>query len=194
MRNLIVLQALVIALAGLSVGCRTTRPSRFYVLRPVAAPAAAPDAALQGLSISLAAVDLPAYLDRPQIVTREEPSELRLGEYDRWGEPLKESVARVIGENLSALLGTEKVSAGDRDAADVRVAISLARFDPDADGTVVLDARWSVSRERGSPPLRRRSRIARPGTGGYLPLVEAESEALAALGREIAEAIRTAGR
>jgi uncharacterized lipoprotein YmbA len=41
--------------------------------------------------------------------------------------------------------------------------------------------------------LRCRSRIARPQAGGYLALVEAESDAIAALSREIAEAIRTVG-
>ncbi|MCK7492219.1 MAG: PqiC family protein [Comamonadaceae bacterium] len=52
---------------------------------------------------------LPDYLDRLQVVTRTPSGELAVSDTQRWAEPLQEGLIRVLDENLSALLGTERI-------------------------------------------------------------------------------------
>ena len=56
------------------------------------------------ITIGLAPIGLPRYLDRPQIMTRLGEHELGLSEVDLWADPLKDMIPRVLARNLAALL------------------------------------------------------------------------------------------
>ena len=131
------------------------------------------------------------YLDRPQIVTRPGAHALEFAEFDRWGEPLSESVSRVLAANLGALLGTDRVQRHPwRDARgiDVRVELDVRRFDAPLAGPVELEAHWRLRRDRDA--LERISRFREPLQGsGYDALAAAMSRALNALSKQIATAI-----
>jgi hypothetical protein len=90
----------------------TSAPSRFYVLAPLEAPEAEPQLAPgeRCLAIGIGPVEIPAYLDRPQIVTRLSNNELNLAEFDKWAEPLRDNLIRVLAENISSLLCTEPIT------------------------------------------------------------------------------------
>ena len=76
-------------LAGLAMllfvgGCSRTQPSRLYVLTPVAVPAAQQaGVATHSLALGLGPVELPQYVERPQILTRTGPNAFDLAEFDR---------------------------------------------------------------------------------------------------------------
>ena len=80
--------------------------SKFYVLSPL--PQSKLSAA-EGTTIGVFPVAMPDYLDRPQIVTRVSENEIKLDEFSRWAEPLKENFYSVLVENLSTLLNTAKI-------------------------------------------------------------------------------------
>ncbi len=69
----------VFALLGASLvllsGCARTAPSRFDLLNALPATASEQQnkEAEQGIAIGIGPVELPEYLDRPQIVTRSSP-------------------------------------------------------------------------------------------------------------------------
>jgi uncharacterized lipoprotein YmbA len=76
------------------------------------------------VSVSIAPVEVPDYLDRLQIVTRDGNNGLKLAEFDRWGGSLGENIATVLVENLSLLLGSDRVFTYPRlspEIPDVRV-------------------------------------------------------------------------
>jgi len=184
------------------VGCSfksETAASRFYMLRPLPADATSPGApgGEAGPVLALGPINVPAYLDRPQIVTRAPGAEVKLSEFDRWAEPLQDNVAAVLADNLSSLVPTNRVSAyPDRLPADfdLRVTVDVTRFDGPLGGDVVLDARWSlVSGSKEAETHMQRSHFVQPAGGpGYPDLVEAMSRALDALSRELAQEIRRA--
>ena len=60
-------------------------------------------------TIGVFPVAMPDYLDRPQVVTRVSENEIKLDEFNRWAEPLKENFYTVLVENLSTLLSNEKI-------------------------------------------------------------------------------------
>lgn len=179
---------------------------REYVITPVPSNSL-PDvgasggavASEMGLAIGVGPVELPSYLRRRQIVTREAESRLLSSEAHSWGEDLEASVARVLAENLSSLLPSNRVvtlpwqSAGD---LDYLVAVQIQRFERDAENVVHLDARWSLTRAKGRKVVAARaSAIKQTGVdAGYPATVEGMSRAVEQLSREITRAIREKSR
>jgi uncharacterized protein len=182
----------------LFAGCRSTPPpTAFYTLTAVtkAETAGQGSAPMRDLAVGIGPVQIPEYLDRPQIVTRTAPDKLTLSEFNRWGGSLRQDFPRVLAENVAALLGTDRVLAypwGDRLEPAYGVALDVQQFDGDLGGAVVLKATWIVTGREGKTPLAvRKTEIQEPVSGtDYDALVSAQSRALAALSREIAGEIR----
>ncbi len=194
----ILVGGLALASAGACSLKSETAPSRFYLLRALPADASSP--ATQGAGgpvLVLGPVTIAAYLDRPPIVTRGSGSEVKVSEFERWAEPLKDNVEAVIAGNLSVLVPTERISvypARLPPEVDLRIAVEVLRFDGSLGGEAVLEARWSlIGSDAEGPILTKRSRFEQATGGpGYDALVEALNRALEALSREVAREVRRA--
>jgi uncharacterized lipoprotein YmbA len=140
----------VIAMLLLTTGCfPKTRSAQFYLLQPMSPTAAqvGKTDTTKSLLIGLGPVDIPAYLDRPQIVTGGEGTQMHLNEFQRWAEPLRDNVTRVLAENLSQLLPNSHVLAFPWNRAnppDYQVEIQINRFHVDAAGHCELKANWTL--------------------------------------------------
>jgi uncharacterized lipoprotein YmbA len=100
------------------------------------------------VSIDIAALRLPQYLQRPQIVTRTSNNELKLAEYHQWGGNLAKNMMRIIARNLAQLLNTTQITVFSRRPAtppDVRVEIDVLRFELAPDSRVHLSAQWRTA-------------------------------------------------
>jgi uncharacterized lipoprotein YmbA len=195
MRHLPAYYLIAVMLSALA-GCATTPPSRFYILSPVTADAAAQPAG-PATAIGVGPVELPKYLDRPQIAVRSGANELFYDETHRWAEALQDNVTTVLAENLARLVPTDRVTVfpwGRTTTIDYQVIAEFSRFDADAGGNVVLSATWKLYHEQDREVLaQKKTEITEPVDGtGYTNIVAAQSRALASLSREIAGAIRTA--
>jgi len=182
--------------AALLVGCAETRPSTFYTLSSI--PETAPNEALedlQDLAVGVGPITLPQYLSRPQIVQRASMHRLELSEFDRWAEPLQDLFARVLSENLAALLNTQRIYQVPRRRAtpiDYQVEVDVLRYDADADSNILLKARWALFGDDGRDLIEDRiTTVAVPlqEAGNYEALVAAMSTAVADLSRTIATEI-----
>lgn len=103
------------------------------------------------LRLALEPVEIPDYLARPQIVYRQGGHRLILGEMDLWAEDLDQGLARVMVENIAKLSGSDQVwrlPTKKNMGADFHLGIQWLRFELDAEGRVVLMARWQL-RNRG---------------------------------------------
>ncbi len=181
---------------GLAVsGCvsfKRTPGARYFVLRS-RVEAKTPEVSVAG-SIGLLPVRVAGALDRPQLVTWTAPNELRLDELQRWAEPLDEGVARTLAGNLAALLPGDRILRAPWPAAAsprCRVATELGVFGLQPDGDVRLEASVVLLAPREEHVLARRAfaEIRKPVAGGAAATVDAMSELVAALARQIAEAI-----
>jgi uncharacterized lipoprotein YmbA len=167
--------------------------SKFYVLSPLPQPALS---AAEGTTIGVFPVAMPDYLDRPQIVTRASENEIKIDEFSRWAEPLKESFTRALVQNLSSLLNTVKViktTANTGFPMALQVGAEVVQFDGSLGGDAVLIVKWALFEADGKKLLlAKKSSFKEPtGAASYEALVAAQSRAVAALSREIAEAIKT---
>jgi len=195
---------IVITALGLSIllvamtGCAgSSAPVRLYVLTPAPEARVAPLGAAVpgGPALGVGPVRLPGLLDRPQIVTRRGADEIDEAEFHRWGEPLADSVPRILAENLAALRKTERVTLFAWDSAlavQHQVVVDVMRFDGAMGGDVVLDARWRILATDGKELAVNRAVLTQPtDSTGYPAVVAAMSRALAALSREIAATLET---
>lgn len=174
----------------LCLGCAASQPTRFYVLGPPTAPAAPSPAGTDALVIAVGPIEVPAYLDRPHLITRHGPNEVKLAEFHRWAEPLDEAVARSLAAHLGALLGTPSVFTRPLlPGTDPRfaVAVRIRQFEPGPDNTVTLDVQWHLT---GGADLTRAFVLREPGAGqSCAAQTAAMDRALAALSRDIAQSI-----
>ena len=175
-------------------GCGITKPSRFYILTPVEESGSAIHAA-QGPAVGIGPLRFPDYLDRPEIVHRSGDNQLYYAGSDRWAEPLKATFGRTLAENLSVLLPTDRTSMHPwpRDTAiDYQLALSVTRFDSDAEGTVVLSAHWEIIRTEDGAVIKRQKSVYTEAAGSlaYPAIVAAQSRAVEALSRDIAAVIK----
>jgi uncharacterized lipoprotein YmbA len=186
---------LLLAVVGIGLGgCLggTSAPTRFYTLASVATPLSG-TVVKPSLSLGIGPVTIPAYLDRPQIVTRQGPEELSLAEFHYWAEPLKVGVPRVLADNLAVLLGTDRVSLfpwAKAPAGQVQVVVDVSRFDGVGGKEVVLGMRWRLLGSDGTELAVRQAAITELlSAPGYDVLVTAMSRVLGTQSRQIAAAI-----
>lgn len=171
-------------------GCGTSQITDFYQLEEAA------NASLVGIEkgsvIGIGPVSLPEYINRPQIVTRNSKHQFKVSEFNRWIEPLNDSISRLLVINLSNNLNSNQiywVPRSDRQyPLDLRVVIDIGRFDGQLGKDVVLEARWSIFDKDDKPALTRVSLIKEPVNGeDYNALVAAMNRALQKLGVEISQ-------
>lgn len=196
---MLALVAVTLGTALLVGGC-ASQPSRFYLLSALAnTETASPGASgQQGPTIGVGPVTLPRYVDRPQIVTRTSPYEIKLAEFDRWAEALDSNFTRVLAENLSILLPTARVVMSPWPRAtpiDYQITVDVTHFLSQVGGDSLLIADWTLFKGEGQDALTSgRSRFsASPGGQDYAAMVAAMSQTVASLSREIATTIRGVG-
>ena len=188
----------LVALIGLLAlsACGASKPSQFYVLNALSPSELSRETISvgSGLAIGLAPVNMPEYLDRPEIISRGGGNQLELGRFDRWAEPLNRNIERVVARNLSVLLDTDRVFVlPARRPLDLRyrVVIDVLRFNLVKKGETLLEVRWAVL----DGETRRELLIATSAHGhavavqNYDSVVSSMNENLAELSREIATAI-----
>lgn len=178
-------------------GCAGTPSSKFYTLSPITDQANQLDnlPPKPPLSIAISSIKFPDFLDRSQIVTRPSPNTLKISEFHRWGGSLSNNFVQVFGENLSLLLGTDRIFYPrqiETFAIDYRVNLNVKAFEGELGKTVVLDVDWIVIDQRRKDAAIMQNTIIHELTEGpdYESFVSAQSRALAALSRQIASAIK----
>jgi uncharacterized lipoprotein YmbA len=190
-----VLALLGVCLLGLS-GCASSPPTRFYVLPSLTDAETPPPAAPRDLTIGVGPVTLPPYLDRLQIVTRASRARLVLGEFDQWAASLQDSVPRVLAENLSLLIPTDRVLLhpwSRTTEPNYRVTVDVTQFDAGPSGEVVLAARWRILSANEKELVIRKARFTAVARlqHDYEATVLAMGHTLDALSQDIAAALLT---
>ena len=182
----------------LLTSCGTTPPSKFYTLEAMSGSETTqitPDR--RNLHIGIGPVQFAEYLQRSQIVTRTNGAEINLAETHRWAEPLHNNFGRILAENLSILVGTDKVSLHpSRNWSDIdyQVVVNVWQFDVSKQGEVTLVANWSIRGKGGSELLTMKKSTFSANletTTSYTDVVRALSKTVEMLSSEIAGVIQT---
>ena len=188
----------VICLMGAACSPLAPRPdySKFFILTPLStdAPgaithstAAKPD---PRLTLGVGPIDFPDYLRRPEVVTLTSSNEIKLSQERRWGERLDKNFSRVLTENLSRLLNTQRIEKYPwprKTQVEYQVVIDVLRFETSSDNQSQLVARWIIKDgTTGKDLYASETDATTPVANGDAGASVALSSDLATLSREVA--------
>ena len=109
-----------------------------------------------------------------------------MAEFNHWSEPFGEGVTRVLCDAVSASLTPRKGLASPMRSQQLflwRIAVDIARFDGTPNGSVILDAGWSLVNESGEESVADVFAQDAPFAGPDIPsMVQAQSVLLAQFG------------
>jgi len=187
--------SILLAATLFCTGCFGSKATRFYMLSSIA-PDGATAVESTGASrvIAVGPVSIPDYVDRPQIVIRDNANQVELAGFENWAGALSDMVPRVLLEDLSAQLPGDHVVPFPQGGAAVfnyRVAVQISRFDVTRAGEATVTAGWRVWARAGTRPRLTASATTRGAALGttYQDRVAALSQAVADLAGEIARSL-----
>src|SRR5262245_13414787 len=194
------LGVIILLASFISAGCSffdaKPDPSRFFSLTslPRTGQTAQDATVTNQLILGIGPIKLPGYLDRQQMVTRISQNRFAVAENDRWAEPLDENFSRVLSQNLSILLQTDRIVAYPwvrSQQPTYQVQVEVLRFERNEEQTVDLWARWTILDDNKETIDRKESCLTKPARDKSTEAsVAALSETVADLSRDIASAIR----
>jgi len=129
----------------LIAGCSGTASTQYYVLGSIkpsgqsAQLAAIPDMVIQ--------VDIPPYLNRPDMVYRQSDNQLHIDEYHQWGGHLRDNIANTLAQNLSARLTSGHISVAPALHVSEKtwmLYVRIRAFERMPDGRVHLSVYWQL--------------------------------------------------
>ena len=192
---------ILLAFSYLMAGCTfiggTQQPTKNYVLNSLYSEEIETQAVaeLNDIGILVGPIRMAMYLDRADIVIRDSQNQIRLAEFSQWAGPLQENFSRVLAENLSILLATDKVGIFPGTRAllfDFNVTVDVTRFDGIPGQKADLRARWAIlDKSRKKMLFENHSALSQSTKDESMEaLIAAESQILSDLSREIAEAVK----
>ena len=163
--------------------------SRFYSLGTIKTTT---ELKTKDLSVGINEVELPDYLNRPQIVfVNENSSQIEIAREDRWAEALTSMIQRVVAEDMSEILPKAQVvaKASLLENFDRIVDIQIVRFDIVENKKVVLEAWWYIKDSERNVLKKGKTSIMREAEGGYNKYIAAMNELLMEMSLDIAKKI-----
>lgn len=172
----------------LSACIGTTQNSKFYYLQAENTTGYV-NKSLKA-TIGVREVNIPDYLDKPQIVTLKSGGvELDISELNRWSESLASMMQRVIANDLSYNLpnAVVKPRVSAREDFKYLVQVEIGKFEGAWNKTANLEAWWTITNSLGETLVQKRVSISTPMGDSYDEYVNAQSKLLAELSAQIAQ-------
>lgn len=180
---------LVGSLLGLALGgCGSTPVTHYYTLvAPAGAPAVPAKPVLQ---FELLPLDLPAQVDRAEMVVRQ-GGELTPVDTRQWAAPLGNELQNAFSVALAGQLGAHDVYGLPHDATlpTYRVKISVQRFESALGAAARIDAAWSVQKVGDPTPTVCASSATEAVPAGYEALAAGHRQAVEAIAAQIARSL-----
>jgi len=193
----VILFAVLLIVDGCALmGKGTQQPTKSYVLNSLYSEESKPQPVkdLHDVGILVGPLRMALYLDRSDIVIRDSQNHIKLAEFATWAGPLHENFSRVLAENLSVLLSTDRVGIFPGTQAqvfDYNVTVDVNQFDGIPGGKTHLRARWVIlDKTRKKVLFEKHSMLSQSAEDDSIEaMVASQSRTVADLSREIAEAI-----
>lgn len=135
-------------------------------------------------------INIPSYLNRPQIVLREKGSKIYIDERNRWGENLDKAISRVLSDaltnNLTSINGVAvPLKLGMH--PDYTIQLDISRFEGALNENLELDAFWTL--QKGGAKIIQASFYKKiPVKGDYSGFVQGYGELLSLLAQDMVKA------
>lgn len=147
----------------------------------------------EGPMIGLGPIRLPEYLDRFQMVVAVSENKYKLLDGHRWAEKLDQNISLALFKTLPAQLDTDRMIRypwPQRPGVDFQIKIDILELNIDEKGQSQLIAQWSIKSKDETILNKRSSFTAQASTTDIDKMVQAQSECLTKLGREIVSSLK----
>ncbi|QNT69973.1 PqiC family protein [Defluviicoccus vanus] len=156
-RRLLLPVVATVLCTSLLAACSSSPPTNFYTLASGGTDTTAASSPRQTANVvAIGPVNLPDYLDRPQIVIRTSAYAMSLSSFDQWAGPLTDMLPRVLVEDMAQRSPSDRVVSFPEVSGpsfDYRIAVSINRFDVDTSGLATLVAHWQIYGQQGTQAL-----------------------------------------
>jgi len=177
------------------VACSSHQATSFYQLKALdSVNPTLKQPPSEAITILVMPIKFPEYLDRPQMVVRDNDFKLQLSEKHRWAEPLKNEFSRVLLENLnnriapsSALVYSELNGL----QPNISVAIEVLQLDVNTDNQATLSVKWAYWIGKNTQKTTRLSNkyTVTVNNKNYQSRVEAQSQTITLYANELVKTI-----
>lgn len=154
---LIILGLLACAAAACNPLAAQPDRTQYFVLAPVgAASAGGSTPSTAQLSLGVGPIQFPDYLKRPGLVTRASSDRLVVSDEKRWGEPLDRNFESTLCQNLSQLLGTQRIITYpwySDTHVDYQIEVWVVHFEANESGQSQMTAVWTIKDGRDGSVL-----------------------------------------
>ena len=127
------------------------QPIHYYLLEGV--PQETETASDKALTITLQLTSFPAYLDRLQIITKNDDNTINVAAHDRWAEPIQGNILQTVRENLRIILPAANIAISpweDSTKEAIKIKIMVNRFSGKLGERTDIDIRWTIVDDMGS--------------------------------------------
>lgn len=173
-------------------GCVANSPKpQYYLLKPIAMPVESLDSSNRKTHlITLTAVHIPHYADRPQIVSASVDNRYQIDEFNRWAERLDDNIIRVLQQNLSILMPEAVIlqnNSRSNSLEAVRLSVDILDFMANETGMAQLVAQWTITQDHQVLNTHQSSYHTQSGGNTHTAEVAALNELLNRLSRDLAD-------
>lgn len=170
------------------VGCASSPPVQFFTLDPISTQP--PSVHRNNTTLQVAAIHIPALLDRQEMVRKTAANTIEVSDQHRWAAPFGQMAQRVLTQDLAQRLPAGSVILPNQPAppGTALVVVDILQFETDAKGTVVFDGSWSLLHEdtHSTPRNYPLHLSAQTDAAGY----KAQARAMSQIMGRIADAIK----
>jgi hypothetical protein len=181
--------SLLISACSSVTGSKDNGGTRFYSLYSMPTSTKAKTSKLR---IGVGQLEIPRLLNRPQIVSRKNNTEVIMAENHQWGGSYKEELLQTLTDNLSTLLHTNNIQKYPWQLSykpHFQVRIAIERFDGELGKSVTLKARWNLLKDNREILIKQTIINTQIKGNSYNDYVKAQSQTLISLSKKISQAI-----
>lgn len=176
-----------LGMLALLAGCAASPAPRYFTLGN---GQGSPVPQGQTPSIVVTQTSLPELIDRPQLVVRRSDNRVSIDELQRWAEPLRRDIPRVLADELGRQLNSNRVLSlpidGQDFDADFRLLLDIQRLEAVEGLGAQADVVWRLLPRQGKPFVGRSVANEASGSADAEGLVAAQRRVLQAVAADIA--------
>ena len=101
----------------------------------------------KALTITLQLTSFPVYMDRLQIITKNDDKTINVSDHDRWAEPIQGNILQTVRENLRIILPAANIaiSPWENSTTDaIKIKIMVNKFSGKLGDHTEIDIRWTI--------------------------------------------------
>lgn len=188
-----------LSFSAILMACAGVSPkAHFYTLDTLSTHEVAANNAHPNVRIQIMPISIDETVDRPQVVITNAQQQVQFLEQQRWAQPLKYEIGRVVSEHLNQLIPNSIVSAYPHQlsGASLQVSLQIIAFESSFTEPAKIKVNYTVYNVNTKHSASHTQEYAQPLANNTSPsnmrgIIEAHSQNVLQLSRDVAHVLKT---